>query len=304
MPFRGCSALAREREKAATMTNADRLIRLAAAMATAACAGSAAAQPISVGVATDDVWGYVSAINPATNTVLSVWGLPPDTDINPAGFPASPGGPPTGANFYSHAFLGWRLANLPANYRWGGATITVTLASDTWQPAQSDAFIRYISRGFDQATWSTSNTPVPLAAPGRITGNDSGATGQGTTITFTIPGTIDPAQFRPWFTGGQVFLAITANGSPQPPSQPGQPPDLTGALQIYSREDIFGRGPRLTLLPGRLGDANGDGRVDFLDLNLVLADYGQSGPALCGDVNNDGVVDFFDLNEVLGNYGQ
>lgn len=285
------------------MTNAGRITTLAVLAALPSLASGAVAQPVVVGAASDDVWAYVSAINPSTNTVLSVWGMPPDNDINPAGFPGVPGGPPTGANFYSHAFLGWRLANLPATYRWGGATVTVTLASDTWQAAQSDAFIRFLSRGFDEATWSTANTPAPVAAAGRITGNDAGATGQGTTITFTIPGTVGPALFRQWLTGEQVYLAITANGSPQPPSQPGQPPDLTGALQIYSGEDIFGRGPRLTLLPGRLGDTNGDGAVDFLDLNFVLADYGQSGPALSGDVNNDGVVDFFDLNEVLANYG-
>jgi len=52
------------------------------------------------------------------------------------------------------------------------------------------------------------------------------------------------------------------------------------------------------------GDANRDGRVDFLDLNIVLGDFGQTGAGKRGDVNGDGKVDFFDLNMVLSSFGQ
>ena len=53
------------------------------------------------------------------------------------------------------------------------------------------------------------------------------------------------------------------------------------------------------------GDANGDGVVNFFDLNIILAQYGQSGPvgSLEGDLNRDGIVNFFDLNIVLSAYG-
>lgn len=51
------------------------------------------------------------------------------------------------------------------------------------------------------------------------------------------------------------------------------------------------------------GDINGDGRVDFLDLNQTLADYARTGGNIPGDVNRDGVVDMLDLNTVLGAYG-
>ncbi len=52
------------------------------------------------------------------------------------------------------------------------------------------------------------------------------------------------------------------------------------------------------------GDANGDGVIDFLDLNAVIDQYGRapSGP-VPADVNGDGRVDFFDLALVLGNFG-
>jgi len=50
------------------------------------------------------------------------------------------------------------------------------------------------------------------------------------------------------------------------------------------------------------GDANGDGAVDLADLNLVLANFGQTTGN--GDVTGDGVVDLADLNLVLANFGQ
>lgn len=56
----------------------------------------------------------------------------------------------------------------------------------------------------------------------------------------------------------------------------------------------------LTSLPG---DTNGDGVVNFTDLNTVLGQFGQSGLGLSGDVNDDEVVDFADLNTVLANFG-
>lgn len=52
------------------------------------------------------------------------------------------------------------------------------------------------------------------------------------------------------------------------------------------------------------GDANGDGRVDFADLNVVLSQFRLMGPSLTGDLNGDGRVDFFDLNVVLSNFGE
>ena len=48
-------------------------------------------------------------------------------------------------------------------------------------------------------------------------------------------------------------------------------------------------------------DVTGDGSVDLADLNLVLANFGQSTDA--GDANGDGVVDLTDLNAILGVFG-
>jgi hypothetical protein len=51
------------------------------------------------------------------------------------------------------------------------------------------------------------------------------------------------------------------------------------------------------------GDTNGDGVVNFLDLNAVLSAFGQSGDGLPGDIDGDGVVDFLDLNALLSAFG-
>lgn len=51
------------------------------------------------------------------------------------------------------------------------------------------------------------------------------------------------------------------------------------------------------------GDTNGDRTVDFVDLNNILGQFGQTGMTLSGDVNRDGGVNFLDLNIVLGSFG-
>jgi hypothetical protein len=50
-----------------------------------------------------------------------------------------------------------------------------------------------------------------------------------------------------------------------------------------------------------LGDVNGDGDVNVLDLLMLLARWGSSEPE--GDVNNDGVVTVIDVLLVLSNWG-
>jgi hypothetical protein len=61
---------------------------------------------------------------------------------------------------------------------------------------------------------------------------------------------------------------------------------------------------RLAALPECDGDTNGDGVVNFSDLNAVLSAFGLTKPSLPGDLNHDGVVDFLDLNTVLSSFGR
>lgn len=120
-------------------------------------------------------------------------------------------------------------------------------------------------------------------------------------------------------TGQTRLISVTSNGtqgiheSGQPwPSADGSriafrsvasnlaPGDTNGTYDVFLH--VPSEIPPPTPCPG---DANGDRVVDFLDLNIVLGQFGQSGApgALEGDVNDDGVCDFIDLNIVLGAFG-
>ena len=50
-------------------------------------------------------------------------------------------------------------------------------------------------------------------------------------------------------------------------------------------------------------DFNGDGTIDFEDLNTILGMWGMNvGPGTSGDTNGDGMVNFDDLNRVLADW--
>jgi hypothetical protein len=52
----------------------------------------------------------------------------------------------------------------------------------------------------------------------------------------------------------------------------------------------------------KVGDINGDGRVDISDLSILLTNWGST-TNTASDLNNNGVVDVFDLSILLSNYG-
>ncbi len=52
-------------------------------------------------------------------------------------------------------------------------------------------------------------------------------------------------------------------------------------------------------------DTNGDGIVNFADLNTILSNFGASDASIaCIDGNNDNIINFADLNAVLSAFGQ
>jgi hypothetical protein len=52
---------------------------------------------------------------------------------------------------------------------------------------------------------------------------------------------------------------------------------------------------------GKLGDLNGDGRVNIFDLSILLTRYKTT--SKLADLNNSGKVDIFDLSILLSRWG-
>lgn len=57
--------------------------------------------------------------------------------------------------------------------------------------------------------------------------------------------------------------------------------------------------------PGKVGDVNGDGTINALDLSTVLANWNKTGQTKAqGDLNADGTVNALDLSTVLSNWSK
>lgn len=51
--------------------------------------------------------------------------------------------------------------------------------------------------------------------------------------------------------------------------------------------------------PKPQGDVNNDGKVDLIDFNMVLIQWGMTGNNLAADLDKNGVVDIFDFNQLM-----
>ncbi len=101
-----------------------------------------------------------------------------------------------------------------------------------------------------------------------------------------------------------VMLPQEDGAFPQPTGHPRFSPD---GSRVYMGVILQNRSFVYAIDLGGVGvpgDTNGDGVVNFADLNAVLAAFGQSGePGFSGaDLDGDGQVGFADLNLVLTNF--
>ena len=62
--------------------------------------------------------------------------------------------------------------------------------------------------------------------------------------------------------------------------------------------------PTPTTSTSAKGDATGDGKVDVLDFNSLLIQWGKSGTNLTADLDKNGSVDIFDFNLLLINWSK
>ena len=118
----------------------------------------------------------------------------------------------------------------------------------------------------------------------------------------------NPAGFTRSYDIGGVGLAtvnyirIDGNGDGAAGTSTGFDLDAIGIINALALNDTNMNGvPDECDCPG---DTNGDGMVDFTDLNAVLGNWNQSvPPGTMGDIDGNGQVDFADLNAVLANWG-
>lgn len=76
--------------------------------------------------------------------------------------------------------------------------------------------------------------------------------------------------------------------------------DKVNAMKICAGETCRSN-EGLVSLPG---DANGDGKVNILDFNIVASHFSQTGASILGDINHDGKVDILDFGMVISHFGQ
>ncbi len=130
-------------------------------------------------------------------------------------------------------------------------------------PASNNVFFQY--------------TPEDAALPGVIFCSTDGA---------DFPPVVTPPEYA--HMGGRIVLDELAG---------------TITVQIIDADDgriMRSYTPGVTVILGP--DLNGDGVVNFQDLNMILGAWGQQGPDHPADANGDGSVDFADLNLVLSVY--
>ena len=166
-----------------------------------------------------------------------------------------------------------------------------------------------------QSATDTINVVV-FGATTTLDGVTPGSGSQGMVVPITITGTnlknvVSPSEFTVSGTGVTVSGAPISN--PRGTSvtglsltiAPGAPVGLR-TISVANFDGSASLVGAFEIIAGMTpcdGDTNGDGVINFTDLNTVLSQFGQSGMGLAGDLNGDGVVNFSDLNEVLSNFG-
>ena len=96
---------------------------------------------------------------------------------------------------------------------------------------------------------------------------------------------------------GDIIVVTVATFNPQDYTYPADTITVTASFEAATSEDVL------------YGDVNGDGEIDILDANLVVAWYNEireleDDQLAAADVNGDGDVDIMDANMIVAYYNE
>ncbi len=226
-----------------------------------------AGQAVTVGVR----W---SSSAPGAVTAIRWYKSPGDSGQHTVSLWSSGGGLLSQATSTAETSAGWQQTGLASPINIAAQSMYV---ASVFNP--TGAF-SYTTGGLAAA-----QTTGPLTAPNSVNGIYS----YGTSATFPTLS----YQATNYFVD-VAFSASIATPTPAPTVVPTPAPTPTPT-------------PVPTPLPSctKSGDANCDGRVNSLDLQAVLSNYGKRTTIRgSGDLTGDGVVNVFDLSQVLRNWGK
>ncbi len=197
-----------------------------------------------------------------------------------------------------------------ASIAWDGATAIIGAPYGSPTPSVRGAAYVFERQG---ESWAQTARLTPAAPPPPATIADFGRAVAGDSSVVVVGA---PRSFDGGLSRGAAFV-FNRQGATwwqrlwDRPTGLGQG-DSLGASAAFDGTNAFAGAPGLQVAgfvrmfsdepPPCPGDANGDNRVDFVDLNVVLSDFASPEAGAQSDLNRDGVTDFLDLNIVLSYY--
>jgi hypothetical protein len=175
-----------------------------------------------------------------------------------------------------------------------GIDTTDTVSFD--QPAPQNSYLRFSAVGVVEYSLNNGQT-FTLAPLQKASRSIDGTRGIGTANNYFIPipaGT-QSVKFRlsgeSWYMGFPLIakdFAIWSLTTPSPTASPSIAASVTPSATNVTK----------------LGDIDGNNKVDIFDYNILLTNFNKTGSSIQGDLNNSGKVDIFDYNILLTNFGK
>ena len=197
-----------------------------------------------------------------------------------------------------------------------GSALSITVSSVTSTTANVEKIQKIESSFFTGTKAILAGKNVLNAYEIKVTGNNLNVS-----ITMSYDDTgIDESTVSPYYHNGTTWVAIidfTKNTSANnitfnvPSGQTpytifGQLVTTTGGSTTGGSGGGGGGGGGSTTQPTTTinkGDANNDNKIDILDFNALMINWGKTGTSVA-DFNSDGKVDIFDFNLLMINWGK